>query len=122
MLLRSLTTLTVALSARAGMRSYENAGRDLGVGSRLRPRNPIFIINDYSRRMSLRDFIRRLARDQDGATAIEYCLILALIGLALVVVLPEVAQSIRATMVTAREGMKGKLCEGDPTQSGTQCR
>lgn len=72
--------------------------------------------------MRARRSIRRLMGDRRGATAIEYALILGLIALTMTVALPKITQSLNLTMVTAREGMKGKLCEGDPTQEGTQCR
>lgn len=69
-----------------------------------------------------RSLFRRLRRDRRGATAIEYGFLIALIALALTVTLPSISQSLRSTMVTAREGLKGKICESDPTQDGTQCR
>ena len=72
--------------------------------------------------MPRRSLLRQLGRNRRGATAIEYGFLIALIALALVVVLPGIAQSLKSTMVTAREGLKGKTCKGDPTQDGIQCQ
>lgn len=63
----------------------------------------------------------KLSDDQRGATAIEYGLIAALVALAFMSALPGISHSIEATLVTAREGLKGKVCESDPTAQGTQC-
>jgi len=65
--------------------------------------------------------MRRLVRDQKGATAIEYGLLIALIAIVLVVALPPLTHSLRSNMIRAREGMKGKVCASDPTAHGTQC-
>lgn len=72
--------------------------------------------------MAARHLISRLIGNRRGATAVEYSLILGLIALAVLVALPDITQALKSTMVTAREGLKGKVCEGDPTQDGTQCR
>jgi Flp pilus assembly pilin Flp len=66
--------------------------------------------------------VERLLVDRRGATAIEYGLIAALIALAVAGVLPTLEHEIEATMVRSREGLKGKVCEGDPTNDGIQCR
>lgn len=69
----------------------------------------------------MRAILLRLSGHCRAATAIEYGLIAALIALAVASVLPSVSHEITATMVRSREGMKGKICQGDPTDSGTQC-
>lgn len=66
--------------------------------------------------------MKRLMRDRTAATAIEYGLIAALVALAAAAVLPDVSHQLQAKMVTAREGLKGKTCTGDPTDVGIQCR
>lgn len=65
--------------------------------------------------------LKRFFDDHRGATAIEYGLIVALIALAVAGALPLVEHEITATMVRSREGLKGKVCQGDPTASGIQC-
>lgn len=64
----------------------------------------------------------RLIGSRKATAATEYGFMAALIVLALVFVLPAVAGSLEVTIVTLREGLKGKACEGDPTRRGTQCR
>jgi pilus assembly protein Flp/PilA len=74
------------------------------------------------RRLPVReDILKRFFGDRRGATAIEYGLIAALIALAAASALPNVVHEITATMVRSREGLKGKICQGDPTDAGIQC-
>jgi pilus assembly protein Flp/PilA len=51
--------------------------------------------------------IHRLIRDDSGATAIEYGLIVALIGIAMTVALANTGNSLSSTMDAARVGMGG---------------
>ncbi|WP_178133473.1 Flp family type IVb pilin [Vineibacter terrae] len=49
--------------------------------------------------------IRKLAKNEDGATAIEYALIAALISVAAVVAFQSVGTQISTTMTTVKEKM-----------------
>ncbi|HEX2885555.1 Flp family type IVb pilin [Vineibacter terrae] len=49
--------------------------------------------------------IRKLAKNEDGATAIEYALIAALISIAAVVAFQSVGTQISTTMTTVKEKM-----------------
>ena len=48
----------------------------------------------------------RFLRDQSGATAIEYGLIVAAIGLALVAVMPSIASGLEATFTSISAAMQ----------------
>lgn len=65
--------------------------------------------------------MKRFFDDHRGATAIEYGMIAIFIALAVTGALPLVEHQITATMVSSREGLKGKVCQGDPTASVIQC-
>ncbi|MCT2558146.1 Flp family type IVb pilin [Tsuneonella sp. YG55] len=51
--------------------------------------------------------IRPILRDETGATAIEYGLIVALIGIAMTVALANAGNSLSSTMNAAKVGMGG---------------
>ncbi|MGN3973358.1 Flp family type IVb pilin [Tsuneonella sp. SYSU-LHT278] len=55
----------------------------------------------------IKALLRPLLRDQRGATAIEYGLIVALIGIAMTVALASTGNSLSSTMDAARIGMGG---------------
>lgn len=52
-------------------------------------------------------FISRLAREQKGATAIEYGLVAALIALVVIVSLPSIATVISRVLETLAEAIRG---------------
>jgi Flp pilus assembly pilin Flp len=109
------TSIDARLFQRLSRRRYYPR---LFMGERARSR--VFVIAQKAE-MSHEPFAKRLCRDRRGATAIEYGFLVALIALALTVTLPSISQNLKSIMVTAREGLKGKICRSDPTQDGTQC-
>ena len=51
-------------------------------------------------------FINRFAKDESGATAIEYGLIAALIAVALITILGTVGEKLGTTFTSISEGLK----------------
>lgn len=52
------------------------------------------------------DKLARLGKDEAGATAIEYCLIAALISLVIITVLGLIGTSLNAKFVSVNNGLK----------------
>ncbi len=53
------------------------------------------------------DFMSRLARDEDGATMVEYALMVALIGAALVTVVTTLSSSIGTSFTSVGTAVSG---------------